>query len=192
MQRGDAGRRSPSSGRGARAELPFATREEALTLASIVDKETAAAGEREKVAAVFVNRLRARHAAAGRSDRDLRPDRGRGPARPRAHAARLGARERLQHLPRSPACRRARSPIPGRASIEAVLNPADVDYLYFVADGSGGHAFARTLDEHNRNVATWRKIRTGDVAAAAGALAAEARSGRLSCSAAMRGRRQSR
>jgi UPF0755 protein len=51
---------------------------------------------------------------------------------------------------------------PGRAAIEAVLNPAAVDYLYFVADGSGGHAFARTLDEHNRNVALWRKIKNGE------------------------------
>ena len=48
---------------------------------------------------------------------------------------------------------------PGRASIEAVLNPAEHDYLYFVADGSGGHAFAKTLTEHNANVAKWRKVR---------------------------------
>jgi UPF0755 protein len=52
---------------------------------------------------------------------------------------------------------------PGRAAIEAVLNPADVDYLYFVADGSGGHAFARTLREHNRNVARWRRIKSGEL-----------------------------
>ncbi|HBS34945.1 MAG TPA: hypothetical protein DEA50_07695, partial [Parvularcula sp.] len=47
---------------------------------------------------------------------------------------------------------------PGRAAIEAVLNPADTDDLFFVADGSGGHAFAPTLEEHNQNVAKWRKV----------------------------------
>ena len=47
---------------------------------------------------------------------------------------------------------------PGRAALEAVLNPADTKYLYFVADGSGGHAFGRNLEEHNRNVAEWRRL----------------------------------
>ena len=47
---------------------------------------------------------------------------------------------------------------PGRAAIEAVLHPAETAYLYFVADGTGGHAFAKTLEQHNKNVAKWRKI----------------------------------
>lgn len=47
---------------------------------------------------------------------------------------------------------------PGREAIQAALNPADTDYIFFVADGSGGHAFARTLEEHNANVARWREI----------------------------------
>jgi UPF0755 protein len=47
---------------------------------------------------------------------------------------------------------------PGRAAIEAALNPEDTPYIFFVADGTGGHAFAETLAEHNRNVAAWRKI----------------------------------
>jgi UPF0755 protein len=141
--------------------LPFTTREEALTLASIVDKETAAADERDMVAAVFVNRLRrgmrlqadptviyGLTEGEGRLGRELT-------RRDWEHDSDYNT-YRIAGLPPGPIAN------PGRAAIEAVLNPADVDYLYFVADGSGGHAFARTLDEHNRNVATWRRIRSGE------------------------------
>jgi UPF0755 protein len=51
---------------------------------------------------------------------------------------------------------------PGYASIEAVLQPEQHDYIYFVADGTGGHAFAKTLREHNANVAKWRKVRNSN------------------------------
>lgn len=142
--------------------LPFETPAEAVVLASIVDKETALESERDKVAGVFVNRLRENMRlqsdptviygltdGAGPLERELT-------RRDWQHASPYNTYQ-IDGLPPAPIGN------PGRASIEAVLKPADVDYLYFVADGSGGHAFARTLAEHNRNVATWRKIKTGSM-----------------------------
>ena len=144
------------------ADLPLRTRAEAVILASIVDKETALAAERDQVAAVFVNRLR--RGMRLQSDPTVIYGLTEGTGALGRELTRRDWEHESEHntyrvdgLPPSPIGN------PGRAALEAVLAPAQVDYLYFVADGTGGHAFARTLDEHNRNVATWRKIKNGEL-----------------------------
>jgi UPF0755 protein len=139
------------------ANLPLKTPEEAVVLASIVERETGIAAERPLVAGVFINRLR----RGMRLQSDPTVSYGISPQAPLDRAlsrADLAQAHRwntyvIDGLPPTPIAN------PGRASLEAVLNPAATDALYFVADGSGGHAFARTLDEHNRNVAKWRAQR---------------------------------
>jgi UPF0755 protein len=140
------------------ADLPLRAPEEALALASIIEKETAKPEEYRLVAAVFVNRLR--------RGMKLQTD----PTVIYALADGKGALGReltradlavdhpyntyvVDGLPPGPIAN------PGREALAAALDPAPVDHLYFVADGSGGHAFAATLEEHNRNVARWRKLR---------------------------------
>jgi UPF0755 protein len=141
-----------------RAEgLPYATPAEALVMASIVEKETGVPGERRQVASVFVNRLR--EGIRLQTDPAViygvtggKEALGRGLRQSELQRETPYNTYLIDGLPPTPIAN------PGRASIEAALNPEATDYLFFVADGSGGHAFAATLAEHNRNVARWREI----------------------------------
>ncbi len=135
-----------------------------ITLASIVEKETGKPDERRAVAGVFYNRLTKNMPlqtdptviyaiTKGEHKND-----GKGPLGRRLLSKDMEVDSpyntyKYPGLPPGPIAN------PGRASIEAVLNPESNDYIYFVADGTGGHVFAKTLAEHNRNVAEWRKIR---------------------------------
>ena len=136
--------------------LPIKTKEEAVVLASIVEKETSVPAERPHIASVFVNRLRlgmklqsdptiiygiTKGYPLGRRIRQSEIDR---PTPYNTYA--------IAGLPPQPICN------PGKDSIAAVLQPADTKDLYFVADGTGGHVFAASSDQQVRNVAKWRKI----------------------------------
>ncbi len=141
--------------------LPFETPEEALIMASIVDKETAVPEERFKVAAVFINRLGLGMKLQSDPTIIYGLTKGEGPLDRELTRQDWKLDDpyntyKIKAMPPGPIGN------PGRLSIEAVMHPADVDYLYFVADGTGGHAFARTLDEHNDNVARWRRIKAGE------------------------------
>lgn len=147
-----------------KADIPVTSIDDVLTLASIVEKETGVASERRKVAGVFINRLKqgmplqsdptAIYAINKGEDRDD----GMGPLGRRLLRKDLEIDSpyntyKYPGLPPGPICN------PGRDSIAAVLDPEVHNYIYFVADGTGGHVFAQTLAEHEANVAQWRKIR---------------------------------
>jgi len=142
-------RRSPNA--------PVVSPEAAIILASIVEKETAKPSERRLIAGVFGNRLR--RGMPLQSDPTV--------IYPVTHGRPLGRRILQSELDANNGYNTYRSaglpigPIanPGRASIEAVLNPAQTNALYFVADGTGGHVFADTLQQHQANVARWYAIR---------------------------------
>jgi len=155
-------------------DLPLSSPEELLTLASIIEKETGVAEERRRVASVFVNRLRRgmrlqTDPAVIYGITEGKAPLGRG----------LRASELAMATPYNTYVRQGLPPTPianpGRSAIEAAADPEATDFIYFVADGSGGHAFARTLEEHNGNVAAWRRIEAQRAAAEkAEAAAAEA------------------
>ena len=139
------------------SDLPLKTPAEALVLASIVEKETGVASERRRVAGVFINRLRIGMRLQSDPTVIYGITEGREPFGRSITKSDLRAKTAyntyvIKGLPPEPITN------PGRAAILAVLNPANTKELYFVAAGSGGHAFSRTLREHNRNVAQWRKI----------------------------------
>jgi UPF0755 protein len=139
------------------ADSVVKTQEEALVLASIVEKETAKKSELRVVAGVYSNRLK--QGMMLQADPTI--------IYPITKGKPLGRRIRQSEiaavndyntysmvgLPKGPIAN------PSRAAIEAVLNPEKTDYLFFVADGDGGHVFAKTLQEHNANVEKWFAIR---------------------------------
>ena len=138
------------------AELPIRTKEEALVLASIVEKETGIAAERPHIASVFVNRLRL--GMKLESDPTIIYGITKGyPIGRRLLASEVHGTTPyntyvIVGLPPQPICN------PGMESIAAVLHPADTKDLYFVANGTGGHVFSETLEEQTKNVIAWRKI----------------------------------
>jgi UPF0755 protein len=138
-------------------DVPLADPSEVLILASIIEKETAQAEERPQVASVFVNRIR--RGMRLQTDPTViygitngEGTLGRGLRQSELRRATPYNTYVIEGLPPTPIAN------PGEASLMAAVNPDETDYLFFVADGTGGHAFAETLDEHNRNVARWRQI----------------------------------
>jgi UPF0755 protein len=138
------------------ADLPVTSKYQAVILASLIEKETGKPDERPRVAGVFVNRLK--------KGMKLESDPtiiygitrgyplGRGIRQSELEAQTPYNTYVVTGLPPTPIAN------PGRASLAAALNPAPTEDLFFVADGSGGHAFAATLEEHAKNVARWREI----------------------------------
>jgi UPF0755 protein len=156
-----------------RAEgLPYDTPEQALIMASIIEKETGIAEERGRVASVFINRLQQGMRlqtdptviygitkGEGVLGRGLRQSELRRETPYNTYV--------IDGLPPTPIAN------PGAEAIRAAVNPDQTDFLFFVADGTGGHAFAETLEEHNENVARWRQIEAEQGAAEEGGVQGE-------------------
>ncbi|WP_170455696.1 endolytic transglycosylase MltG [Ruegeria arenilitoris] len=137
--------------------LPLSSPEEMLILASIIEKETGIPEERGQVASVFVNRLK--QGMKLQTDPTViygvtkgQGTLGRGLRRSELRRNTPWNTYLIDGLPPTPIAN------PGLASLQAAVAPDETDFVFFVADGTGGHAFAKTLQEHNRNVAKWREI----------------------------------
>ncbi len=154
------------------ADLPLKSKYELITLASIVEKETGKADERSRIAGVFLNRIQKRMRL--QSDPTIvyglvggKGTLGRGILKSELDKPTPYNTYTIEGLPPGPIAN------PGRAALEAVANPSRTKELFFVADGTGGHVFAETLDQHLKNVARWRQIeKEAKDRAAAGAAAA--------------------
>lgn len=143
------------------AELPLRSPEEAITFASIVEKETGQPNERARVAAVFQNRLK--KGMRLQSDPTIiyglvggEGSLGRPITKSDIASKTAYNTYRINGLPPGPIAN------PGKDSLEATFNPAQTNDLYFVADGTGGHTFSETLDQHNAAVRDWRKLEAQD------------------------------
>ncbi len=148
-------------------DLPVKTPQELVVLASVVEKETALADERSRVAAVFINRLRLNM----RLQSDPTVIYGMFGSAGKPPGFRLSRADLEKATPYNtyviPGLPPAPIANPGRASLEAVANPSRTRDLYFVADGTGGHAFAESYEDHLRNVSRWREINSSKAADAA-------------------------
>jgi UPF0755 protein len=139
------------------SDSPLQSPQQLLTLASIVEKETGVAAERARVAGVFINRLKINMILQSDPTVSYGITLGQKPLGRLLNSADLKTPTAyntymINGLPPGPICN------PGRDTLMAAAKPEKHDYLYFVADGTGGHRFAHTLEEHNKNVAAWRAL----------------------------------
>jgi UPF0755 protein len=138
-------------------DLPFSNKKEAIIIASIIEKETSRNNELKLVSGVIMNRLKAGIPLGMDSTIVYEFTKG-NPKNMRSIKQSDIKKDSKFNTRKYPGLPPSAIGNPGKLAIEAALNPEKTDFFYFVADGTGGHAFSKTLKEHNINVAKWRKI----------------------------------
>jgi UPF0755 protein len=138
-------------------DLPFSNKKEAIIIASIIEKETSRNNELKLVSGVIMNRLKAGIPLGMDSTIVYEFTKG-NPKNMRSIKQSDIKKDSKFNTRKYPGLPPSAIGNPGKLAIEAALNPKKTDFFYFVADGTGGHAFSKTLKEHNINVAKWRKI----------------------------------